>query len=80
MSNAQLHKPARVERALQRLEKAMDRLDTAMEMRAEAAPDPETERALEAARAENDRLREASDGVARRLDSTIARLRTVLEA
>lgn len=80
MANTQLHKPARVERAWDRLEKAVSRLDAALAARDGAGPDPETERALEEARDENVRLRETADDLSRRLDGAIARLRTVLEA
>ncbi len=73
----------RLGQARQRLERALDRLDSALAERAAHPPPPPVDTATEAElhrlRDENDRLRETTHTVARRLESTIGRLKSVLE-
>jgi len=67
-----------LEQATRRLQTALDRLEQAIESRGGGAKDVRS--ALEAAQRENAALRDLTDAVAGRLDSTIARLKTVLKA
>ncbi|CCQ73302.1 hypothetical protein [Magnetospira sp. QH-2] len=72
----------RLDRAQERLDKALARLDAALQKGGEiAASTPSQEVAEEISRLneENARLREATHSVSRRLDSTISRLKAVLE-
>jgi len=66
----------------QRLEAALGRLDSAVETRLEAAISQERidalNRQLEHATAENAKLHETTDTVARRLDDAIDRIRKIL--
>lgn len=79
MTSTQIQKPARVQRALERLDRAMGRLEAAAAARVEApASDTASAAELEAARNDNARLREANETVTRRLEQTILRLRSVL--
>ncbi len=66
---------------------ALDRLDEAVESRAKArangegeSDDAELRAALAAARKENETLQNLAGEVSSRLDSTIARLKSVMEA
>jgi arginyl-tRNA synthetase len=77
----------RLNQATERLKSALDRLDRAVEERAKArsngegeASDAELRLALAAARKENENLRELANGVSDRLGTTIARLKSVMEA
>lgn len=76
----------RLNEATERLKSALDRLDRAVETRAkarsngeDAAGDAELRAALEAAREENKNLQNLAGEVSSRLDSTIARLKSVME-
>ena len=77
----------RLNQATERLMSALDRLDQAVESRAKArdngeggADDSELRDALAAARKENETLQTLAGEVSSRLDSTIARLKSVMEA
>lgn len=67
-----------LEKATQRLQAALERLERAVDTRGGAGT--ELRGALDAARRENAALRDLTESVAVRLDSTIARLKTVLKA
>jgi FtsZ-binding cell division protein ZapB len=72
---------ATLDQALQRLETAVDRLERASEMHlAQDADKHELERQLAEMKSENERLRDANDDIAARLDAAIGRLKNVLEA
>ena len=66
----------------QRLEAALGRLDTAVDTRLTAAVSRDRidalTRELDQANAENERLHETTDAVARRLDDAIDRIRKIL--
>jgi len=72
---------ARLKQATKRLQAALDSLEQAVESRAEDG-DGETKLrvALNSARQENAALQDAAGAVAVRLDKTIKRLKTTLEA
>lgn len=77
----------RLNEATERLMSALDRLDQAVENRAKvrangegASDDAELRAALAAARKENETLQNLAGEVSSRLDSTIARLKSVMEA
>ena len=77
----------RLNQATERLMSALDRLDQAVENRAKArdngegpSDDSELRAALAAARKENETLQNLAGEVSSRLDSTIARLKSVMEA
>ncbi len=76
----------RLNEATERLKSALDRLDQAVETRAQArsngasaSGDEELRAALAAAREENENLQNLAGEVSSRLDSTIARLKSVME-
>lgn len=76
----------RLNEATERLKSALDRLDQAVESRAKArsngesaSGDEELRAALAAAREENENLQNLAGEVSSRLDSTIARLKSVME-
>ncbi|TQV81731.1 DUF4164 family protein [Denitrobaculum tricleocarpae] len=76
----------RLNEATERLKSALDRLDQAVESRAKArsngegaSDDAELRAALAAAREENENLQNLAGEVSSRLDSTIARLKSVME-
>ncbi len=72
---------ARLKQATMRLEAALDSLEQALESRAEnGGGEPELRVALNSARQENAALQDAAGAVAARLDKTIKRLKTTLEA
>lgn len=80
MTNADGHLSARLRRARDRLEQATDSLDSALETRLEAAAEEDGARSeAGAARSENAELKRMAETVSERLDSTIGRLRAVLE-
>lgn len=66
-----------LEQATRRLQTALDRLEQAIDARDGSGEDLRS--ALEAAQRENAALRDLTDTVAGRLDTTIARLKTVLK-
>ena len=77
----------RLNQATDRLKSALDRLDQAVENRVKArsngegpSDDAELRAALAAARKENETLQNLAGEVSSRLDSTIARLKSVMEA
>ncbi|WP_282606695.1 DUF4164 family protein [Pelagibius sp. Alg239-R121] len=77
----------RLNQATERLKSALDRLDAAVEGRVQArsngegaSDDSELRAALSAAREENENLQSLAGEVSSRLDSTIARLKSVMEA
>ena len=77
----------RLNQATERLKSALDRLDEAVENRVKArangegaSDDAELRAALAAARKENETLQNLAGEVSSRLDSTIARLKSVMEA
>lgn len=65
-----------LEQATQRLQTALDRLEKAVESR----DGGDVRAALDAAQLENAALRDLTQTVAGRLDSTISRLKTALKA
>jgi len=67
-----------LEQATQRLQTALDRLEKAVESRDGGGGDVRA--ALDAAQRENAALRDLTQTVAGRLDSTISRLKTALKA
>lgn len=67
-----------LEQATQRLQTALDRLEKAVESR--DGGDGDVRAALDAAQRENAALRDLTQTVAGRLDSTISRLKTALKA
>lgn len=76
----------RLNEATERLKSALDRLDQAVESRAQArlngegaSDEEELRAALAAAREENENLQNLAGEVSSRLDSTIARLKSVME-
>lgn len=79
---------AQLDRATKRLQAALDSLERAVESRGEPGGGPGggddgeagLRAALESARQENAALQDAAGTVAARLDKTIARLKTTLEA
>ena len=73
MANADGHLSARLRRAQDRLERAVDGLDSAVETSLEAAAEKD------GARADNAELKKMAETVSARLESTIGRLRAVLE-
>jgi FtsZ-binding cell division protein ZapB len=80
VTNADGHLSARLRRARDRLELATDSLDSVLETRLEAAAEEDGARAeAGVARAENAELKQMAETVSERLDSTIGRLRAVLE-
>lgn len=77
----------RLNQATERLKSALDRLDQAVENRVKArangegaSDDAELRAALAAAHKENETLQNLAGEVSSRLDSTIARLKSVMEA
>jgi len=66
-----------LEQATQRLQTALDRLEKAVESRGGGG---DVRAALDAAQRENAALRDLTQTVAGRLDSTISRLKTALKA
>ena len=78
MSDSAMNSTTSLERAFERLAQAVDRLEHAIEA-ASDRPAPETGGDLEAARSESAQLRETHQLVAEQLNSTIARLRGVLD-
>ena len=88
VANADGHLSARLRRAQDRLERAVDSLDSALETSLEAAVKTSLEAAADedgartnaaAAGAENSEFKKISETVSARLESTIGRLRAVLE-
>ncbi len=72
---------ARLKQATLRLEAALDSLEQAVESRAaDGGGETELRVALNSARQENAALQDAAGAVAARLDKTIKRLKTTLEA
>ncbi len=72
---------AQLKQATMRLEAALDSLEQAVESRAEdGGGETELRVALKSARQENAALQDAAGAVAARLDKTIKRLKTTLEA
>ncbi len=79
---------AQLDRATKRLQAALDNLERAVESRGEPGGGPgggeageaDLRAALESARQENAVLQDAAGAVAARLDKTIKRLKTTLEA
>ena len=69
---------SRLEDAQRRLEKALARLDAATERRRNGAPVSELRRELDATRERCATLEARERELARRLDSTIGRLRAIL--
>ena len=70
---------AELDQAARRLQAALDRLEQAIDARAtDAAGDAQLRKALDSARAENDRLKQIAETVAGRLDGTITRLKATL--
>jgi len=67
-----------LKQATRRLETALSRLEQAIKSRGDAGEDLRS--ALESAQHENAALRNLTDTVAGRLDSTISRLKSVLKA
>ena len=71
---------AELDQAAQRLQAALDRLEEAVAARAgTGGGDAELQRALKAARKENQQLKKITDTVAARLDGTIAQLKATLD-
>ena len=81
MAKADGHLSARLKRARDRLERAVDSLDSAVETSLEAAVQTSLEAAADedGVRADNAALKMMAETVSARLDSTIGRLRVVLE-
>lgn len=75
---------AQLNQAAERLQEALDRLERAVDARvgngADSGGSAELRTALAAAQKQNAALQEAASTVATRLDSTIARFKSVLEA
>ena len=72
---------AQMNKATKRLQAALDSLEQAVESRAEdGGGETELRVALNSARQENAALQDAASVVAARLDKTIKRLKTTLEA
>lgn len=71
---------ARLDQAAKRLQTALDNLEQMVESSGASAGDSELREALKAAQSENAALQDAADAVAARLDKTISRLKTTLEA
>ncbi len=72
---------ARLNEVTKRLQAALDNLEQAVESRAEdGGGETELRVALSSARQENAALQDAAGAVAARLDKTIKRLKTTLEA
>ena len=72
---------ARLNEATKRLQAALDNLEQAVESRAEdGGGEAELRVALDSARHENAAMQDAAGAVAARLDKTIERLKTTLEA
>ena len=72
---------ARLNEATKRLQAALDNLEQAVESRAEdGGGEAELRVALDSARQENAAMQDAAGAVAARLDKTIERLKTTLEA
>lgn len=72
---------AALEQAAKRMEAALTRLERAVENGLESGGgDNELQRALDAARKENAALQQLAGSAAKRLDSTIGRLKSSLEA
>lgn len=83
LSTGHMHTESRLERAQARLDKALGRLESAVAKQdAQAAATGGRPESTEVARLEdeNARLRETTHLVARRLDSTVGRLKAILEA
>jgi chemotaxis regulatin CheY-phosphate phosphatase CheZ len=70
---------SQLEEATKRLQAALDRLEYAVESGA-GANDAVLRQALDQARSENEALQDVADTVADRLDATIDRLKSNLEA
>lgn len=70
-----------LQQAKTRLEAAIDRLERALAQRAPATPaaSAESDRALEEARAEVQKLRETNSTVAARLDATIGKVKALID-
>ena len=80
MTNADEHLSARLRRARDRLEQAADSLDSALQTRLQAAAEEDASHAdAAAARSEFAELKQTAETVSARLESTIGRLRAVLE-
>ncbi len=72
---------AQLKQAKKRLQAALDSLEQAVESRAsDGGGETELRVALDSARQENAALEDAAGAVAARLDKTIKRLKTTLEA
>ena len=78
VSDSPLNSATSLDRAFERLAQAVDRLEHAIEA-AGARPVSETEGELETMRSESAQLRETHEHIAEQLNSTIARLRGVLD-
>ena len=81
LAKADGHLSARLNRARDRLERAADGLDSALEASLVAAVETSREATAEedGVRADNAELKKMAEAVSARLDSTIGRLRAVLE-
>ncbi len=71
---------AQLNRATKRLQAALDSLERAVESRSGDGGEAGLRAALESARQENAALQDTAGAVAARLDKTIKRLKTTLEA
>ncbi len=71
---------APLNRATKRLQAALESLERAVESRSRDGGEAGLRAALESARQENAALQDAAGAVAARLDKTIERLKTTLEA
>ena len=71
---------ARLDKAAKRLQTALDNLEQMVESSGASAGESELREALTKAQSENAALQDAADAVAARLDKTISRLKTTLEA
>ncbi len=71
---------AKLDQATKRLQSALDRLEQAVEVSSVGAGESELRKALTAAQKENAALQELASTVAAKLDSTIDRLKSTLEA
>ena len=79
MKKPSILKPARVDRAQERLERAIDRLEAAIEGRTEAiAQANELSHRVGGIEGENEQLRQLTTEVSDRLDAAIVRMRAIV--
>ncbi len=71
---------AKLDQATKRLQSALNRLEQVVDLRSESADESELRKALTAAQKENAALQEVASTVAAKLDATIDRLKSTLEA